>query len=99
MPTGPGEQVPERTGHGHGTHCTGTACGPAEPPSGRRYGVASEAEIFAGKVLGDRGSGSDAGILAGIDWAITNGCQVIAVARRRRAAGLGGLRDGRTDVQ
>lgn len=67
-------------GHGHGTHCIGTACGTAEPASGRRYGVASEAEIFAGKVLGERGSGSDAGVLAGIDWAITNGCQVISLS-------------------
>lgn len=67
-------------GHGHGTHCIGTACGPADPPEGRRYGVASEAEIFAGKVLGDRGSGSDAGILAGIEWALANGCRVISMS-------------------
>jgi len=69
-----------RDGHGHGTHCIGTACGPAEPPSGRRYGVASEADIFAGKVLSDAGSGSDASILAGVDWAITNGCGVISMS-------------------
>ena len=67
-------------GHGHGTHTTGTACGSAEPPSGRRYGVAADAQIFAGKVLGNAGSGTDAGILAGIDWAITNSCQVISMS-------------------
>jgi subtilisin family serine protease len=67
-------------GHGHGTHCTGTACGPASPPEGRRYGIASEAEIFAGKVLDDSGAGADASILAGIDWAITNGCHVISMS-------------------
>jgi subtilisin len=67
-------------GHGHGTHCTGTACGPAWPPEGRRYGIASEAEIFAGKVLDDSGAGADASILAGIDWAITNGCHVISMS-------------------
>ena len=72
--------VPAQDGHGHGTHCIGTACGPAEPSTGRRYGVAGEAEIFAGKVLSDAGSGSDAGILAGIEWAITNGCQVISMS-------------------
>jgi hypothetical protein len=27
-------------GHGHGTHCTGAACGPFKPTVGPRYGVA-----------------------------------------------------------
>jgi subtilisin len=67
-------------GHGHGTHCTGTACGPATPAQGRRYGIAAEAEIFAGKVLDDGGAGTDASILGGIDWAITNGCRVISMS-------------------
>ena len=67
-------------GHGHGTHCIGTSCGPADPPQGRRYGIASEAEIFAGKVLSDQGSGADAQILAGIEWAITNGCHIISMS-------------------
>ena len=47
--------------HGHGTHCIGTSCGPVKPEGTRRYGVATEAEIFAGKVLSDGGSGSDSG--------------------------------------
>jgi subtilisin family serine protease len=67
-------------GHGHGTHCIGTACGPKAPGSGPRYGVAYGAAIFAGKVLSNGGSGSDGGILAGIDWAITEGCQVISMS-------------------
>lgn len=67
-------------GHGHGTHCIGTACGPKAPGSGPRYGVAYGAAIFAGKVLSNGGSGSDGGILAGIDWAITQGCQVISMS-------------------
>ncbi len=67
-------------GHGHGTHCVGTSCGPANPPDTRRYGVAGGAEIFVGKVLGNQGSGSDSGILAGIEWAIANGCQVISMS-------------------
>ncbi|MEE1619839.1 S8 family serine peptidase [Zafaria sp. Z1313] len=67
-------------GHGHGTHCIGSACGPRDPETGPGYGVASGAEIFAGKVLGNAGSGSDAGILAGIDWAVHNGCAVISMS-------------------
>jgi subtilisin family serine protease len=67
-------------GHGHGTHCIGTACGPRSPATGPRYGVAHGSEIFVGKVLGDRGSGSDGGIIAGINWAVANGCAVISMS-------------------
>lgn len=68
---------------GHGTHCIGTSCGPLNPPdpnAPRRYGVAHNAEIFVGKVLSNEGSGADGGILSGIDWAITNGCQIISMS-------------------
>jgi subtilisin family serine protease len=67
-------------GHGHGTHCTGTACGPLKPTQGRRYGVAYGSEIFVGKVLSDQGSGGDMGILSGIDWAVANTCHVISMS-------------------
>jgi len=67
-------------GHGHGTHCIGTACGPLHPGQLPRYGIAYDAEIFAGKVLSNSGSGSDSGILAGIGWAITNGCHIISMS-------------------
>ncbi|HEX6341323.1 S8 family serine peptidase [Umezawaea sp.] len=73
-----GEAVDDE--HGHGTHCVGTSCGPRTPASGPGYGVAHEAEIYAGKVLGNSGSGSDGGILAGIEWAIANGCAVISMS-------------------
>jgi subtilisin family serine protease len=66
--------------NGHGTHCIGTACGSKTPSIMPRYGVAYNAEIFAGKVLSNRGSGADGGILAGIEWAITNGCQIISMS-------------------
>ncbi|MBT9318002.1 S8 family peptidase [Leptothoe spongobia] len=66
--------------NGHGTHCIGTACGPKDSPELPRYGIAYNAEIFAGKVLSDRGSGSDSGILAGIEWAVNNGCAVISMS-------------------
>lgn len=66
--------------HGHGTHCVGTACGPWAPPTGRGYGVAPGVEIFSAKVLGADGSGSDASILAGIDWALANDCQIISMS-------------------
>jgi len=67
-------------GQGHGTHCAGTACGPLAPGTGPRYGVAHEAELLVGKVLGDDGSGTDAGILAGINWAVLQGCAVVSMS-------------------
>ncbi len=67
-------------GNGHGTHCIGTACGPRRPSILPRYGVAYESEIYAGKVLGDDGSGSSFNIVDGINWAITNNCAVISLS-------------------
>lgn len=66
--------------HGHGTHCIGTACGPKKPFAGPRYGIAHEAEIFSGKVLNAGGEGDDQGILAGINWAVTQKCRVISMS-------------------
>jgi subtilisin len=68
--------------NGHGTHCIGTACGldSSDPSLPMRYGIAYEAEIFVGKVLSNQGSGGDGGILAGISWAIDNGCQIISMS-------------------
>ena len=67
-------------GHGHGTHCTGTACGPRAPVGHRRYGAAFGAEIHIGKVLSNGGSGGQMGIIAGMEWAITRGCHVISMS-------------------
>lgn len=75
--------VPGQTpadGHGHGTHCIGTACGPERPTALPRYGVAFAADILVGKVLNNRGSGTDGGILAGINWAISQGAHVISMS-------------------
>lgn len=67
-------------GNGHGTHTIGTSCGAKKPHTDPRYGVAYEAEIYAGKVLSNGGSGDDSGILAGIEWALSNGCQIISMS-------------------
>merc|ERR1719237_1793178 len=51
-------------GHGHGTHCAGTAVGTS-------YGVAKNATVHAVKVLSDGGSGSSSGIISAIEWVVS----------------------------
>ena len=74
----PGQEVDDQ--NGHGSHCTGISTGSINKNTGRRYGVANNANIYIGKVLSNAGSGSDSGILAGMDWAITNNCKVISMS-------------------
>lgn len=73
----PGEAVQD--GHSHGTHCIGTACG-FKDLNGRRYGIAYQSTIYVGKVLNNSGSGQTSWILAGMEWAIANRCQVISMS-------------------
>jgi len=49
--------------HSHGTHVAGTV-------AGSTYGLATQATIIPVRVLDCNGSGSTAGIVAGIDWII-----------------------------
>jgi subtilisin family serine protease len=67
-------------GNGHGTHCAGIAMGPSHPGRPPRYGVAGEADMYIGKVLGDEGGGSDGEVLDGINWAVENGCHIISMS-------------------
>jgi subtilisin len=74
----PGASVQD--GNGHGTYCAGVACGPASPATPPRYGIASDAQLYIGKVIGDNGSGTDGGIVAGIDWSVQCGCAVVSLS-------------------
>jgi subtilisin family serine protease len=52
-------------GNGHGTHVASTV-------AGSTYGVAKKANIVGVRVLNNSGSGTTAGVVAGIDWVTAN---------------------------
>lgn len=51
--------------NGHGTHVAGTI-------GGNVYGVAKKVTLVAVKVLDGAGSGTNTGVIAGVDWATSN---------------------------
>lgn len=61
---------PNRDCHGHGTHVAGTVA--AKDNGIDVVGVAPGAPLTGVKVLGCNGSGSNSGVIAGIDWVTAN---------------------------
>ncbi|KAG8932375.1 subtilisin-like serine protease [Tulasnella sp. 418] len=51
-------------GNGHGTHCAGTI-------GSAPYGVAKKVSLIAVQVLDANGSGSSSGVVAGINWVVS----------------------------
>ncbi len=64
--------------NGHGTHVAGTVA--AENNGFGVIGVAPEASLYAVKVLDSTGSGTFSNVIAGIDWSVNNGMQVISMS-------------------
>ncbi|WP_020519016.1 proprotein convertase P-domain-containing protein [Catelliglobosispora koreensis] len=56
------------TGDGNNTDCNGHGTHVASTTAGTTYGVAKAASLVAVKVLNCAGSGTFAGVIAGIDW-------------------------------
>ena len=66
--------------NGHGTHVSGTV-------GGATYGVAKNVNLIAVRVLDAAGSGSTSGVIAGINWAITDHTTRPAVANMSLGGG------------
>ncbi|MDK0521711.1 S8 family serine peptidase [Streptomyces sp. ML-6] len=62
---------------GHGTHVSSIAAGTGAKSGGKFKGVAPDAKLLEGKVLDDDGFGDDSGILAGIEWAVAQGADIV----------------------
>lgn len=63
--------------NGHGTHVAGILAGSGAASGGRYEGVAPEALLYVAKVLRADGSGLMSHVMAGVEWAVDQGAQVI----------------------
>lgn len=70
-------------GNGHGTHTASTA-------AGSKYGVAKKASLVAVKVLGADGSGTNSGVISGMDWAVKDAKSRGATGKSVMNMSLGG---------
>lgn len=68
---------------GHGTHTAGTAAGRSPGGNVPRYGVAPGCDLHIGKVLNNQGAGRELDIIAGIEWALDQGCAIISMSLGR----------------
>uniref|UniRef100_UPI0028123F1A S8 family peptidase n=1 Tax=Streptomyces sp. TaxID=1931 RepID=UPI0028123F1A len=65
---------------GHGTHTLSTVGGSGAASGGRNKGVAPGAQLLSGKVLDDHGSGATSWIIAGMEWAVAQGADVVSLS-------------------
>ena len=63
--------------NGHGTHVASTAAGTGAASDGTYKGVAPGADLVIGKVLNDAGSGLSSDIIAGMQWAVEQGADIV----------------------
>ncbi len=78
-PEGQAAETP-RDPNGHGTHVAGIAAGDGSAAEGRWRGVAPDAELIVGRVLDAAGNGRTSTVMAGIEWAIEAGAQVVNIS-------------------
>ncbi|WRZ94413.1 S8 family serine peptidase [Streptomyces sp. NBC_01007] len=75
--------------HGHGTHVASTIAGSGAASGGKYKGVAPGADLYIGKVLNSAGSGPQSGVIAGMEWAVAEGADVVSMSLGSEAASDG----------
>ncbi|MFE7414885.1 S8 family peptidase [Streptomyces laurentii] len=65
---------------GHGTHTLSTVGGSGVASGGKKQGVAPGAALLNGKVLNDAGMGATSWIIAGMEWAVAQGADVVSMS-------------------
>jgi subtilisin family serine protease len=63
--------------HGHGTHVASIAAGTGAGADGARQGIAAGAHIISGKVLDAEGRGQASWVMAGMEWAVAQGADIV----------------------
>lgn len=66
-----------RDNNGHGTHVAGIIGSTGAASGGKYRGVAPECSFYVAKVLLADGSGKASDVMAGIDWAVGQGVQIV----------------------
>ncbi|MEV6312117.1 S8 family serine peptidase [Streptomyces sp. NPDC051840] len=67
-------------GRGHGTHVASTVAGSGAASEGRYKGVAPGAGLLVGKVLDNSGSGDESTVIAGMEWAVAQGADIVSMS-------------------
>ncbi len=75
---------------GHGTMVAGIIAGSGAASNGRYKGIAPGAKLISVKVIDGKGDGKVSDIIAGIEWAVYNGADVLSLS-------LGGINLGETN--
>ncbi|GLF93346.1 S8 family serine peptidase [Streptomyces yaizuensis] len=66
--------------NGHGTHVASTVAGSGTLSAGRYRGVAPGARILDGKVANDDGEGDESQVIAGMQWAVEQGADIVSMS-------------------
>ncbi|RIL08745.1 alkaline serine protease [bacterium] len=76
----PAASGPARDPNGHGTHVAGIIAGSGGASDGRWRGVAPDADLVIARVLDATGNGQTSIVMAGLEWAVQQGAQIINIS-------------------